>query len=414
MTDRFIDFSKAKDLNLYWVAIGLLLVALFYNLGVHPLYQEEPRRAIVALEMKINGNYISPTIQGEAYFKKPPVYNWLILVAYHIFGDYSEFAIRFFTVISHILFGLVVYLLCRKHINRTVALYATLVVSVSAHTFFYLSMLSEIDLFYSLISFLSIALIYHFYRLNRYYTLFIVVYLFAGIGTLSKGLPSIIFLGISLPLFFYLQKDFKRLFTLAHVMGMLIFIFIVGGYLYLFSQENDLEELGRTLFSESTDRADAGLSAFFTHLGTFPLTVLKVLLPASLFLPFINYSGLLNKLRENGFVWFCVIMFAANIIIYWISPGSKARYICMLTPFVSIALTYLLLMYPARLGIFRLFVLILSIVICLGVIVLPFLKGMSEIPNIIPNSIILFLASLILVIYSIRKKGFELMALIVL
>ena len=58
---------------------ALLFLAIppfFINLGLLPLFADEPTRANVALEMILSGNYSVPTIGGEYYYNKPPVYNY--------------------------------------------------------------------------------------------------------------------------------------------------------------------------------------------------------------------------------------------------------------------------------------------------------------------------------------------------
>ena len=57
------------------VSAGMLLF-----LGKAPLYLEEPRRAVIAMEIAWSGNYWAPTLFGEWYYNKPPVFNWLLLV----------------------------------------------------------------------------------------------------------------------------------------------------------------------------------------------------------------------------------------------------------------------------------------------------------------------------------------------
>ena len=45
----------------------LLIISFFHHLGIQPLYVEEPRRALIALEMLFNRNLLIPTEFGEYY-----------------------------------------------------------------------------------------------------------------------------------------------------------------------------------------------------------------------------------------------------------------------------------------------------------------------------------------------------------
>ena len=67
--------------TIYILAIVLLIPALLINLGLLAFIDDEGIRSLVALEMKLSGNYITPTLHGMYYYNKPPLYNWLLLVS---------------------------------------------------------------------------------------------------------------------------------------------------------------------------------------------------------------------------------------------------------------------------------------------------------------------------------------------
>jgi len=64
----------------------------------------------------------------------------------------------------------------------------------------------------------------------------------------------------------------------------------------------------------------------------FPLETLGLLLPASLLLPFVFRKAFLSKLKAQPYLQFCAFIFFANALLYWLSPGTRARYIYMLLP----------------------------------------------------------------------------------
>ena len=321
-------------------AIGLLFIAFFLNLGIHPLSLEEPRRALIALEMYYNHNLWVPTEFGEYYYKKPPFYNWLILGSYQLFGV-SEFSTRFFSTISHFLVGWLGYRMGTRYVDRTFGVFTAMLYMVSVDILFYFSLVGgEIDLFYSLVTFAGFLALFHFYKEEKYVALFVSTYFLGAIGTLTKGLPSVAFLGISLLVFFIYQKDFRRLFSFPHLLGMLTYLFIVGGYLWSYSRFNSVEGffgLGASdsIVNQSLDRTflRQGLWESLLSFVSFPFLLLKILIPASLFTPFLLRHSLIRKLRENEFVWFGLIMLGSNILVYWLSPGTRSRYLYMFIPF---------------------------------------------------------------------------------
>jgi 4-amino-4-deoxy-L-arabinose transferase-like glycosyltransferase len=92
------------------VAFVLLLLGFFVHLGLSPLRLEEPRRALISLEMLFRDNWVVPTEMGEYYYKKPPVYNWVIGASYWLWGSQSEWAVRFLSVVSFVATGGLVFL----------------------------------------------------------------------------------------------------------------------------------------------------------------------------------------------------------------------------------------------------------------------------------------------------------------
>jgi len=337
------DLERIERRVLLFVSL-LLLVALYLNLGIYPLSLEEPRRALIALEILFSGNWLVPTQNGELYFRKPPFYNWLLIFSYKLFGSYSEFATRFFSVTSFVLMGIVFFNFCKKHLNERFAAYSSLFFLVSADILFYFSALGEIDLFYSLITLLVFIVIYDFGEKKQYYALFFFAYLLTAIGFLTKGIPSIVFLGISLLAYFLFKKDFKKLFSLPHLIGGVLFIALVGGYFWGYSLYEDPSGWWSTLTSESSERVvNSGFKDVLKHLIIFPLDTLKNLLPIAFFLPFLFRKDFMSVIKKDAFISFIALIFAANIVLYLISTGAKARYIYAL--------------YPLLIGIFMHFIL---------------------------------------------------------
>ena len=142
------DFNR----NERWMLAGmlvLLLCALFVNLGIYPLYLEEPRRGLIALEMMFQDNLWVPTQTGDLYYRKPPFYNWLIILSYQIFGGYSEFATRLVSVLSALVTGVVIYRFFKFRLGKRLAVYAALSYVTCVDILFYFSMIDRFILCFS-------------------------------------------------------------------------------------------------------------------------------------------------------------------------------------------------------------------------------------------------------------------------
>lgn len=320
----------------------LLIFSFFYQLGIYPLYLEEPRRGLISLEMIFQNNYWVPTQTGDLYFRKPPFYNWVLIASYKLFGEYSEFATRFFSVLSHLILSLITFSFTKKYLGQLTAIFVSLSLLLSADILTYFSTLGEIDLFYALVTCVSMFAIYYYGEKKENWKLFLIVYVLTAIGFLTKGLTSLPFTAITLLVYFIHKKRFKELISFPHAAGITVFAVLVGGYFYMYSQYQDVSGWWSTLLSESTEKATSGgVSKFFSHLFSFPLDTIKNILPAGLLLPVFFRKGVMTKLKSNPMVWYCTLVFVFNFLIYWFSIEAKSRYIYPLFPFLLIPLIYI-------------------------------------------------------------------------
>lgn len=330
--------------RLLFMATLLLVIGHFANLGLQPLYLEEPRRVIISMEMLANGNLIVPTLLGELYYNKPPVYNWLLIASTVLFGGWNEFALRLPTVLSLLLWCWVTYLVGRSQFGSRYGWYSALCLACCGAFLYYFSLLAEIDIFYSLLTWTSLVGIYFFSRHNRWWALFLMVYTAAGIGFLTKGLPSLAFAGISLVAWLVWTRQWKRLFSWAHLVSGLVFLGIVGGYYWWYAQYEDPTPFLTRLWSETSDRTlseSSGFLSFLTHLVTFPVNLWANLLPAGgLLIVFAFRQKAWRAFRQHDFLVFCGLVFAANVLIYWLTPAERLRYVYMLFPFLIFAFVW--------------------------------------------------------------------------
>ncbi|MCB0705554.1 MAG: glycosyltransferase family 39 protein [Saprospiraceae bacterium] len=318
-----------------WVlAVLMVLPALLTNLGMMPFIDDEAIRALVAYEMDLSGNYIVPTLNGETYLNKPPLYNWILLGFFHLFGRYDEFVSRFATVVSSIGFAITIFLVFRKWLNTRVAILSAFLFLTCGRILLYDSMLGLIDITFSWVTFLGIYSVYHFYKKEQWYALFLVSYLLAAAGFMMKGLPSVVFQGSTLLVFFIWKRDWRRFISLPHVLGGLLFLLLVGGYYYVYSLECSVDEALLNLFSESTKRTatEYGIGRTILHLFTFPFEMLYHFLPWSILAIIFLSRRTWARIRQQEFLQFLILMFLANIIPYWISVEVYPRYILMLVP----------------------------------------------------------------------------------
>jgi len=408
-----------QEYNKWWLGLLILLylVSIFAPLNILPLSFEEPRRGVVALEMIISGNYIVPTINGELYLNKPPIHNWLLIGLFKLTGSYAEWVVRLPTVLSLVAIALLNFYFTRKYVNHQVALFSSLFFLTSADIYYYFSLYGEIDMFYTLIVYLQVASIYIFYQKKNYWLLFLISYFLTGIGLLTKGMPSLAFQALTLLVAAIALKEFRRLFSLAHIAGITLLVAMAGGYFYWYGQYADPLAFIAKLVDQSTQRTvmDKNLWKSIEHLFTFPFLLIRISLPWILFIFPLFFQQNFKKLKSNSWLMFGVIFILANIIIYWLSPGTRNRYLYMFLPFIFNVVSFTLISinseYPRVNKIFYGFFGAIIALVTAGLLALPFLK-IKEAEQLELISLLFLIPSAFILYSFIRKPAYRILLLL--
>jgi 4-amino-4-deoxy-L-arabinose transferase-like glycosyltransferase len=329
--------------TIYWIAILLLLPALLINLGLLAFIDDEGIRSLVALEMKLSGNYITPTWHGTYYYNKPPLWNWILLLSFEVFGRFDEWAARIPTVVCLLAYGATIFYFFRKHYSTKIAFLNAFVFITCGRVLFWDSLLALIDICFSWVMFSMMMIIYHELERERYWRLFSISYLLAAIGFLLKGLPSIVFLGLTLLAYFLYRKRFRLLFSLQHIVGFLIFLLLIGGYYLWYDQYNSLAEVFPTLISESSKRTVVrfGIWETLLHILSFPFEMLYHFLPWTVMAIYLIRKDVIRLIRQDSFITFNALVFLVNLLPYWSSPQVYPRYLLMLAPLIFSLYIYL-------------------------------------------------------------------------
>lgn len=335
--------ARSRTVCLSAVAILLLFPALLINLGLHTFIDDEAIRSLVALEMKLSGNYITPTLNGEYYYNKPPLYNWFLLIFFTLAGQFNEYTARIATVFCLLGYAATIFYYSRKHFDFKTAVLNAFALITCGRILFWDSMLGLIDIGFSWAIFTSFMVIYHRFIKGNYWALFLLSYLLTALGFLMKGLPAVVFQGFTLLAFFVYQKRFWKLFSIQHIAGGLLFVIIVGSYYLIYNEYNSLSNVFTTLFTESSRRTAVrfGIERTVLHLFTFPFEMIYHFLPWSLFIFYLIRKDILKILQKNEFITYNLLIFFANILVYWTSVEVFPRYLLMHAPLLFSVFLYL-------------------------------------------------------------------------
>jgi 4-amino-4-deoxy-L-arabinose transferase-like glycosyltransferase len=324
-----------------WLLALLCLFVFFWRLGGNGLFDlDEALYAVSAREMRLSGDYVTPRINGELFFEKPPMVYWAAAAMFAAFGV-NEFAARLPAALSSaILTGMIFWFGGRQFGRRAGFLAAAfftlspLVLGAARQ----LTMDALLDLW------IAFALFCFFMgrdtgRAGWYYGFWAA----CGLGVLTKGAPGLIFpVGIALLFLafserFQLRGMLRGIAAARPLHGLLLFSLIVLPWHLAAWRANGDAFVQEYIVRQHIERFRGGDEAhrapFWFYLpgflvGFFPWSVL---IPAALFgrLPktsppspepqSLSDSGLSadNQARLLLKIWFAVIF------LFFSASGSK-------------------------------------------------------------------------------------------
>ena len=381
----------------WWVAaftLALALPALLLHLGWQPLLVDEPIRALVALEMHFSDHFFSPTLQGLPYYNKPPLFNWLLVALFRLTGRQDEFILRLPTVVALLLYAGAIWRLLRPQLGSRLAFTVALAFATTGRVLFYDSFLGLIDMWHAGLTWLAFMAIWYLGQRGQWTRLFVLTYALTALGFLLKGLPSLVFQAIALLVYCLDNRQWRRLFSWQHVLGVLVLLAIVGTYFLVYSRHNSLETALATLWSQSSQRVVTAqpLGDSIRYVLLFPLDFIKHFLPWTLLGLCLLVPGARRRVAGQPFLRYNALLFLAILPVYWLSPATIPRYLFMLVP---LALTVVIALYaqyqPVRVPLTRLLdklLLGLLVVSTLAVLVPPLLRLAAR-AGLLPTGLVL-------------------------
>lgn len=362
--------------RILYIIIGLLLLpALLINLGEVVFIDDEGIRSLVAQEMMWRGEYLVPTLHGDVYLNKPPLYNWILIVNFWLWGEVSEWTARFPTVVALIGFAITAYYWSKDVLGKRLAFVHALTVVTCGRMLFWDSMLGLIDVTFSWVIFAQINWLCYFVSQKKWWKAFLPAYLLCAVGFMMKGLPAIAFTGFTIISLLLWHRSFKKLFSLAHIVSGLICLLLLAFYYVPLSGELDISLVFERIFVESGKRTAVNYAWTDTlaHLLAFPFEMFYHFLPWTLLVIFMFRRDMIAQLRKQPMVGGWAIAFLANLPLYWLSPNVYPRYLLMLFPLLfGIGLYFYQLSVQDRKKMVRWFHYGISSLILLAGLVIPF------------------------------------------
>jgi 4-amino-4-deoxy-L-arabinose transferase-like glycosyltransferase len=337
-----------------WLVLWLeLLLALLYLPGLDflPFDKEEPRRSLIARNMLDTGDYLVPTLLGQPYTAKPPLFNWLIAAtSLPNNKEITEFTARLPSVLALALLTAVMVLGMRRFI------------SIRGQTFLGIALLltpelmrkatlAEIELTFTLLVTLSIWTWYWRYHQQKSgLRLWLMPLLFTALSFLTKGPPALLFFYLSIVPFLVLRKNYRELFGLGHATGLVVMILIIGCWIFFMLDRVGVATLHQTIEREMLARGTLRSTyEVLQHILIYPLELSIAMLPFSLMLGLLVLRTVREALiqRFGSLYTFPLLAILANLPIYLFGDAA-VRYFLPMFPTALVITALLFEIYGER------------------------------------------------------------------
>lgn len=217
--------NKLITFLLITTVIAVQIIGMFL-----PLAGDSGKYAAISKNIFLQKDFFNLTIHGSSYLQKPPVLMWLSSLGYFIFGAATNFTTRIFPLIFTLLMLYSTYRFARLFYGEKAGRLAATFLGTTLIYFFYNSDLHT-DVILATSTTFTIWQLAEYIK-NKKKLNFILAFIGAGVGMLSKG-P----LGAAVPFFaigchLIFTKNFRSIFRIEWLLGIAITIGVIMPYLY--------------------------------------------------------------------------------------------------------------------------------------------------------------------------------------
>lgn len=291
-------------------------------LGSRPLnVPDEGRYSEIPREMMVAHEYVTPRINGIKYFEKPPFFYWMQVASFKTFG-LSIWSARFMDALMGLLGCLGTYFVGRKLYNRKTGWFAALTLASSLY-YFILAHVVTLDMTVSIL--LCFAL---FSFILEYYYL---LYIFAALAVLTKGLIGIIFPGAIIFLWMLFTKNWGKLKDCKLFTGTILFLAITLPW-HILVQLRNPEFFHYYFITQQFSRYFTLVAHRYEPLWYFIPVILAGVFPWTGFL----VGAYQTTDRKNPVDLFLLISALFIFIFYSVSDSKLVPYVLPCMPFIAI------------------------------------------------------------------------------
>lgn len=334
----------AKWLYLF---IGIAVIVNLSGLFIPITGPDGTLYASIAKTMAQRNNFVDLFAYGKDWLDKPHFPFWVTAFSFKLFGI-NTWAYKLPGILFLLMGAVYTYLFGKELYNKQTGLWATLILLTAQHI-----ILSNNDVRAEpYLTGLIIAAVYHLYKANAQNSYFqlIIGCLFTACAIMTKGMFAIIPIGGAIVGHLLITKQWKQLFNLRWLVGIVLVLIFILPELYCLNQQFDLhpEKLVFDRHGVSGIRFFFWDSQFGRFFNTGPIkgngdptffihTTLWAFLPWSLLLfaaiyQFIKKGSKQVKTTE----WYCICGSLLTFLLFSASKFQLPHYLNIVFPFFAI------------------------------------------------------------------------------
>ncbi len=322
--------------------LGLLLLALVLflpGIGGRDLWNpDEPRYAEVTREMRENGDWFVPHLNGKIYSEKPPLLFWSIAAASLATGEVDAVAARLPSLLAGIATIFLLFGMARRLFDRRVAWWSVAILGTSGRILWQ-ARVGQIDML--LLALVTLAM-YFFVRgwLEHRPGFFRLFFVAAGLGTLAKGPVGLLPPLLAILAFAILSREPGRLREMRIGTGLALWAGIVllwlvpggisGGSAYI-----------ETLVIKQNVTRYADPWHHFQPIYYYLTTVPADFFPWIFFLPGALWLGWRRATanERRGYL-FAFCWMAVTVLFFSLSPAKRTVYVLQMFPAMAMIVAW--------------------------------------------------------------------------
>jgi len=210
------------------ILLGLCLVLFFSQLGDRPLWDiDEGMHAATSKDMILTGDWVTPTMNGEKFYDKPPLFNWLVAFSFLLFG-FTEFAARLPAAVLGTACVFATYILARKMFGRLAGLLSGVILATSLE-FLLMAQVVVHDVALALAVTLALLFFWFAFHDEKRRRLFLLLfYISCGFSVLAKGPLGLVLVGMVVGPWLVMRRRLDFLKDMGLWWGTVVFLAVAG------------------------------------------------------------------------------------------------------------------------------------------------------------------------------------------